>query len=265
MTETIKNFALYKGYGVATAILVLIIGGMVIGWALTQCRKAMDHSDRFDELLKSLCMSVLHKVLWIMVLMVALRQLGVDMAPFITGLGVSGFILGFAFKDALGNLAAGVMISINRPFRIGDLIETAGQLGVVTALDLMATSMKTGDNKKIIIPNNSIWGGAITNHSANDTRRVDMVVGIAYGANINQAKETISETLKTIAPILSAPAPVIEVVQMADSSVNLVVRPWCKTPDYWAVHFEAHQKLKEALDKAGIEIPFPQLDVHTAA
>lgn len=247
-----------------SALLVLFIASFIIRWVMSLVKAGLDKSERVDGLLQSLTESVVHKVLWVLFILVAAGQVGIDVGPFVAGLGVSGFILGFAFKDALGNLAAGIMISLTKPFQVGHFIETAGVAGTVSGLDLMATTISTGDNKKVIVPNSCVWGAAVTNYSANETRRVDMVVGVAYGADLNKTKDVIATTLKEIPQILAEPAVTIEVVELADSSVNFVVRPWCKTADYWGVHFAAHKQLKEALDAADIEIPFPQLDVHTS-
>ena len=186
----------------------------------------------------------------------------IDIAPLIAGLGVTGFILGFAFQESLANLAAGVMISLNRPFTVGDFVEVSGGTGVVKELNMMATTLSTPDNKVVIVPNKAVWGSAITNYTAMDTRRVDMVVGISYGADISKAKEVITKVIEGIDQCLADPAPMVEVVEMADSSVNLVARPWSKTADYWDVFFAFHHQIKVALDEAGIEIPFPQMDVH---
>jgi small conductance mechanosensitive channel len=175
---------------------------------------------------------------------------------------VTGFIIGFAFQESLGNLASGMMIALNEPFRVGDYVEVGGNSGTVKDMNMMATTLSTPDNKKVVVPNKNVWGSPITNYTALETRRVDLTAGISYGADINKAKEVILGVLKDQAAVLDDPAPTVEVIEMADSSVNLVVRPWCKTADYWSVVFSVNHAIKEALDEAGIEIPFPQMDVH---
>jgi len=200
--------------------------------------------------------------MWVIVLMIGLSQLGIDIGPMVAGLGVTGFVLGFAFQESLSNLASGFMILLNRPFEVGHYIEAAGTAGTVKELTMMATTLNSPDNKKVTIPNRAIWGGTITNYSAEDTRRVDLVVGIGYGADIGKAKEVIMGALTANEQVLADPEPVVEVVEMADSSVNLVVRPWANTDDYWAVYFALNHSIKEALDAEGLEIPFPQMDVH---
>jgi small conductance mechanosensitive channel len=154
------------------------------------------------------------------------------------------------------------MIALNQPFQVGDFVEVGGVPGVVDETNMMATTLHSPDNKKIVVPNRSVWGSTITNYSALDTRRVDLVMGISYSSDIGKAKEVILSVLKGNEMVLDDPGPTVEVVEMADSSVNLVVRPWCKTADYWKVYFSVNRAAKEALDQAGIEIPFPQMDVH---
>ncbi len=243
-------------------LLIIIIGRFVIKGLIKVTRRLCKRSSRITETLENFLVSVVGKVLWVVLLMVALPRLGIDIAPLIAGLGVTGFIVGFAFQESLGNLAAGLMLLLNAPFKIGDYIEAGGHAGAVKELNLMATTLLTPDNKKIVIPNRGIWGGSIVNYSAMDTRRVDMTVGISYSADIGKAIEVISGRLKNIPQILPEPAPMIELVEMADSSLNLVVRPWVNTADYWDVFFAANRSIKEGLDEAGIEIPFPQVDVH---
>jgi small conductance mechanosensitive channel len=204
------------------------------------------------------------KVLWVIVLMIGLQRLGLDIAPLVAGLGVTGFIFGFAFKDSLSNLASGIMILLNQPFKIGDFVEISGTMGSVKSMNLMATELATPDNKKITIPNSSVWGNTITNFSANDTRRVDMIFGIGYGDDIQKAKDIITEVLKNNDKVLPEPEPLIEVKSLSDSSVDFTVRPWTKSSDYWKLYYEVTRKVKEEFDKNGISIPFPQMDVHVS-
>ena len=242
--------------------IILIIGKIVVGIISNITRKALQKSNRVSEMLQGFAVNIVSKVLWVIVLMIALQRLGIDIAPLIAGLGVTGFIVGFAFQESLGNLASGLMIALNTPFKVGDFIETGGISGIVDELNMMATTMTTLDNKKVVIPNKSVWGSAITNHTALDKRRVDLGVGISYGSDIGKARNAIMSALKEVKEILNEPPPDIEVDLMADSSVNLVVRPWCKSDDYWTVYFKTNQTVKECLDRESITIPFPQLDVH---
>jgi small conductance mechanosensitive channel len=154
------------------------------------------------------------------------------------------------------------MIALNQPFEVGHYVEVSGTSGAVFEMNMMATTLHTPDNKKVIVPNSAVWGSSITNYTALDTRRVDLVIGISYSSDIGAAKDVLQSVLKENNMVLDEPGPTVEVVEMADSSVNFVVRPWCKTADYWKVHFSVNSAAKEALDNAGIEIPFPQMDIH---
>ena len=245
-----------------TSLLILFISYYVIRFIRYHLEKILQKSPRVDEMLKDLIVSVVGKTLWVLVFIMILSRLGLNIGPLIAGLGVTGFILGFAFQETLSNLASGVMLALNRPFSVGDYVDAGGVSGTVKAMDMMAVTMTTPDNKLIIIPNKSVWGSAITNYTAMDTRRVDMAVGISYGSDIAKAKKVILEALQSFDEVLPDPAPTIEVVSLGDSSVNMVVRPWVKTGDYWTIFFGAYPKIKAALDANGIEIPFPQMDVH---
>ena len=243
-------------------LLILEAESLVIKGLLKVIKVALHTAPRVNETLEKFILNVTGKVLWIVLLMIALPRLGVDIAPLIAGLGVTGFIVGFAFQETLGNLAAGLMIVLNQPFKVGDYIEAGSHAGSVKEINMMATTLTTPDNKKVMIPNRSIWGGSIVNYSSFDTRRVDMKVGIAYSADIGKARDLIAGILKNHKLVLDDPQPQIELVEMADSSINLVVRPWCRTPDYWTVFFDVNRAIKDTFDREGIEIPFPQMDVH---
>jgi small conductance mechanosensitive channel len=243
-------------------VVIVIVGKILIDWCCRALRSSLRKTGRVSELLENFITNVVSKVLWILVVLVAVQRFGVEVGPLIAGLGVTGFIIGFAFQESLGNLASGMMIALNEPFRVGDYVEVGGNSGTVKDMNMMATTLSTPDNKKVVVPNKNVWGSPITNYTALETRRVDLTAGISYGADINKAKEVILGVLKDQAAVLDDPAPTVEVIEMADSSVNLVVRPWCKTADYWSVVFSVNHAIKEALDEAGIEIPFPQMDVH---
>jgi small conductance mechanosensitive channel len=243
-------------------VVILIIGRIVIGMLKRVLRSAVRKSGNISDMLEKFLVDVSGKVMWVIVFMIALSQLGIDMAPMIASLGVAGFVIGFAFQESLGNLASGVMILINQPFKVGDFVEAGGHSGVVRELSLMSTMMTTGDNKRVTIPNGQVWGSSIVNYSAFDTRRVDMVVGIGYGDDIGKAIEVMRGVIDANDKVLRDPAVTIAVSEMADSSVNLVVRPWVNTADYWGVYFDLTRSFKEKLTEAGVEIPFPQMDVH---
>ena len=243
-------------------LIILIVGKFVIKAICKSLSMSIKKSGRVSELLESFIVNVTGKVLWLVVIMIAIQRVGIEIGPLIAGLGVTGFIIGFACQESLANLAAGIMIALNQPFRVGDLVELSGVTGFVDETNMMATTLHTPDNKKIVAPNGSVWGSTITNYTALNTRRVDLVMGISYSSDIGKAKDVIHSALKGNELVLDNPGSTVEVVEMADSSVNLVVRPWCKTTDYWDVFFSVNRAVKEALDQAGIEIPFPQRDVH---
>jgi small conductance mechanosensitive channel len=265
-TGQIKEWLMGQGIhlllNLLVALLILFASYYAISFICHYLEKILKKSPRVDVMLKELIVSVVGKSLWVLVIIMILGRIGFDIGPLIAGLGLTGFILGFAFQDSLSNLASGVMLTLNRPFQIGDYVDAGGVSGTVKAMDMMAVSLITPDNKKIIIPNKSVWGSAITNYTALDTRRVDMAVGISYGSDIAKAKQVILEAVLSFDEVLPDPAPTIEVVGLGDSSVKLVVRPWVKTTDYWTILFAAYPKIKAALDANGIEIPFPQVDVH---
>jgi len=215
------------------------------------------------EILAEFLTRVIRILLLVFVFTTAIAFLGMDLGPALISFSVVlGFVLGFALGDTLSNIAAGFMIAINKPFEIGDFVTVSGETGVVKVVGISTTELDTPDNKHIIIPNKSAWGANITNFTHNPIRRVDMETGVSYDTDLNLAIKTTMDVLKGCELIIDDPEPQVEVKAMADSSVNLVVRPWCRTEDYWTVFFYCQKAIKEAYDAAGIPIPFPQMDVH---
>ena len=246
---------------VLVALLLLAIGMVVIRVLTRTTQKALGRSGRVNALLQNFLCSVVNKTAWVLLLMIVIQRLGVNIAPLIAGLGVTGFILGFAFQESLGNLAAGMMIAINQPFQIGDYVTVGTISGTVRELNMMAATLFTADNIKVMVPNKVIWGAPITNYTATDKRRIDIAVNIAYGADITKAKRVALDTLRADPRVLDDPAPIAEVIAMGDSAVNLVLRPWTTPSDYWATFFALNQAVKEAFDREGIKIPLPQMDI----
>lgn len=246
---------------VLVALLLLTVGTVAIRSLTCATHKALVKSGRVNALLQNFLCSVVNKTAWVLLLMVVLQRLGVNIAPLIAGLGVTGFILGFAFQESLGNLAAGMMIAINQPFQVGDYVTVGTISGTVRELNMMAATLFTADNVKVVVPNKVIWGSPITNYTATDKRRLEIAVGIAYGADIAKAKRIALEVLRADARVLADPAPIAEVIAMGNSSVNLVLRPWATPATYWDAFFALNHAVKEAFDRNGIEIPFPQMDV----
>lgn len=194
--------------------------------------------------------------------LIALSQVGVQLGPVLAGLGVAGFIVGFALQESLSNLAAGVMILFYRPFDVNDWVEVGGALGKVSDMSLVSTTILSPDNQRYIVPNNKIWGDVIRNITAQDIRRVDLVFGIGYRDDIPKAEQVLSDIVKRHKLVLDEPAPAVKVSKLNDSSVDFVVRPWCKVTDYWEVYFDITRTVKLRFDEEGISIPFPQRDVH---
>ena len=246
-----------------SALVLFVVGWLVIRLVDFAIRKGLARSNRRGLLINFVASSVT-KACWAVLLVMVLGRLGVNVAPLVAGLGVTGFVLGFAFQESLGNLASGLMIALNEPFKVGDFVEIAGLQGSVVEMNIMATTLTTGDNKKIVVPNKSVWGGPIVNYSAMATRRVDVQVGIAYGEDIERALDVIRETVLSVPGVLKTPAPTIAVGALAESQVTINVRPWAKNADYWSVYFETLKAVKDELGRAGIEIPFPQVTVHQA-
>jgi len=247
---------------VLVALLLLAVGTVVIRSLTCATHKALVKAGRVNTLLQNFLCSVVNKTAWVLLLMVVLQRLGVNIAPLIAGLGVTGFILGFAFQESLGNLAAGMMIAINQPFQVGDYVTVGAISGTVRELNMMAATLFTADNVKVVVPNKVIWGSPITNFTATDKRRLEIAVGIAYGADIAKAKRIALDVLRADPRVLADPAPIAEVIAMGNSSVNLVLRPWATPATYWDAFFALNHAVKDAFDRNGIEIPFPQMDVH---
>lgn len=243
------------------AIVIVLVGRVVVRWLVKLSRKLMVRAD-LDPMLINFSSSIINAILLLFVLIAALDQLGVDTTSLIALLGAAGLAVGLALKDSLQNFAAGVMMILFRPFKVGDFIDAGGVMGIVEKISVFSTIMKTGDNREVIVPNGHIYDGAITNYSARDTRRIDMVFGIGYDDDLLKAKQLLTDIVTGHEKVMADPAPVIRVSELADSSVNFDVRPWVSADDYWPVRSELIEKIKLAFDENGISIPFPQMDVH---
>ncbi|CAD7838732.1 MAG: Small-conductance mechanosensitive channel [Olavius algarvensis Gamma 3 endosymbiont] len=246
---------------IGIAIAIFIVGKYVARMLSKLLQRAMRKSGT-EEMLVGFIGNISYAVLLIAVVLAAVDSLGVNVTSLMAILGAAGLAVGLALKDSLGNFAAGVMIIIFRPFKIGDFITAGGASGVVDEIGLFATLMHTGDNQRMIIPNSGIIGGNITNTSALPTRRVDLVFGIGYDDNIGQARDIIMSVIEGDERILKDPAPAVTVGELADSSVNLNVRPWVNSGDYWPVRADLLEHIKLKFDAAGISIPYPQQDVY---
>ena len=264
MGETIaviQDLALLYGVKVITALAIFIIGK----WVAKKISAVVQNllaKNAVDPAIQHFVGSLVSWVLLIFVVIAALGQLGIQTASFVAIVGAAGLAVGLALQGSLANFAAGVLILIFRPFKVSDFVEVAGVSGVVQRIQIFTTELHSPDNKKIIVPNGGIISGNITNYSANDTRRVDLVFGIGYGDDIDAAKAVLESVVAAEARVLTDPAPTVAVVELADSSVNLVCRPWVNTADYWDVYFNITEAAKKALDAKGISIPFPKRDLH---
>lgn len=246
---------------IGLAIAIFIIGKMVAR-IISNLLEAALRKANTDPMLIGFLGNISYTILLVAVVLAAVDSLGVNVTSLMAILGAAGLAVGLALKDSLSNFAAGVMIIIFRPFKIGDFITAGGASGVVDEIALFATIMHTPDNQRIIVPNSAIMGGNITNVSALPTRRVDLVFGIGYDDNIGKAKEIIESVISADERILADPAPAIAVGELADSSVNINVRPWVESADYWPVRADLLEIIKIKFDEAGISIPYPQQDVY---
>ncbi len=249
------------GIRVVTAIAIFYIGRLIVS-LLTRGLRQLLQKQEVDKTLETFVCNLARVALLAFVVVAAINSLGVQTASFIAVLGAAGLAVGLALQGSLSNFAAGVLIVMFRPYKVGDWIEAAGVSGSVLEVQILTTEMKTGDNKRVIVPNSQIMGSIITNYSAHDTRRVDLVVGVSYSDDLDKVRETLKSIVAADDRILDDPAVTIAVSELADSSVNFVVRPWVRTADYWAVLFDLTETIKKRFDAEGISIPFPQRDVH---
>jgi small conductance mechanosensitive channel len=246
---------------ITLALVILVVGRQVVGLLVSFIRKLMERA-KSDQILIDFACSLARMFLLLVVIIAALDQLGVDTTSMVALVGAAGLAVGLALQGSLQNFASGVMLVIFRPFDNGDFVEISGTSGVVEEIRIFTTRLRTGDNRTVIVPNGPIFNGTITNYSARNTRRVDMVFGIGYDDDIRQAKDIIVGLLQADERILADPAPLVAVAELADSSVNFAVRPWVASGDYWAVLYDLNEKVKLAFDAQGISIPYPQMDVH---
>ena len=246
---------------IVMALAVFIIGRLVISIILAVINKLLGKT-KMDSMLVNFVMSIMYALLLLFVIVASLDQLGVNTSSLIALVGAAGLAIGLSLQDFLKNFAAGVMLVVFRPFREGEFVEVNGISGTAERITIFNTIMRTGDGREVTIPNGPIYGNVITNFSRRDTRRVDMVFGIGYDSDLLKAKAILKEIVETDERVLSEPAPLVAVQELADSSVNFVVRPWAKTSDYWDVYRDTMEKVKLRFDAEGISIPFPQMDVH---
>jgi small conductance mechanosensitive channel len=226
-------------------------------------KKALSSSHvKISNLLRSMIQSTVRNIVFFIGLLIAISQIGISLGPLLAGLGIVGFIIGFALQGTLSNFASGVMILLYRPFDVGDVVEAGGVLGKVNHMSLVNTTFMTLDNQRLIVPNNLVWEGVITNITAQRVRRIDLMFGIAYGDDIGKVEKILTDIVVAHEAVLDSPEPVVKLHELAESSVNFVVRPWVKTDDYWETYWDITKAVKLRFDEEGISIPFPQRDVH---
>ncbi|MBN2161720.1 MAG: mechanosensitive ion channel [Pontiellaceae bacterium] len=259
--EKLQEIAVDYGVKIIAALLILVIGM----WAARMIRKGIAklmEKRAVDPTLISFVCSLLYVAMQAFVIIAALEKLNVKTASFIAILGAAGLAVGLALQGSLSNFAAGVLMIIFKPIKIGDFVEAGGAVGSVEEIGIFTTVLKSPDNKKIIVPNSGVTGGNITNFNVNGTRRIEIVAGISYDDDIDKAKEILNSIVAADERILKDPAPQVVMSEMADSSVNFIIRPWVAPADYWGVYFDTMEAIKKRFDEADITIPFPQRDVH---
>lgn len=249
-------------WNILLAIMVLIIGIILVRIACGVLKKWMLKA-KMGEILAEFSSRIVRLILYVFVVGTSLAFLGIEIGAALVSVSVVlGFVLGFALGDTLSNIASGFMVAITKPFKTGDYVDVNGESGTIKNVGISVTELDTVDNKHVIIPNKSVWGSNIVNYTKNPIRRVDMEMGVGYNDDLDKVIKTTMELLHNDNRILSDPAPQVAVKEFADSAVILVIRPWVKTPDYWGFYFDFQKVLKEAYDKEGINIPYPQMDVH---
>lgn len=257
----ISVYAVDYGIRIVYAVLIFIIGKWVARWVTNIVEKTMLKS-RVDPSIASFTKSLSYIGLMTFVVIAALNKLGIETTSFIAIIGAAGLAVGLALQGSLANFAAGVMLIIFKPFKVGDFVEVAGKMGTVVEIQIFNTILDQPDNRRMIVPNSKVTGDIVTNFSDIKMRRIDLVFGISYGDDMKKAKDALEKLCSEDARILKDPKPTIAVSELAESSVNLVCRPYVKPGDYWNVYFDLIEKGKSALEKAGCNIPFPQRDVH---
>lgn len=259
--NTIYTYLVTYGLKIVAALVIFIVGRWVARLVSNFVKKGMIKAN-VDETLAGFTQNLCYIALLAFVIIAALEKLGVRMTSFVVIVGAAGLAIGFALQGSLANFASGVMLIIFKPFKAGDYVEAGGKAGTVEKIQIFNTILNSPDNVRIIIPNGQVTGGNIMNYTANGTRRIDLVVGVSYEDDLKKAQQVIEKIISRDERILKEPVYTVAVSELGDSSVNFVVRPWVNAADYWAVRFDITEKIKLALDKNGISIPYPQRDIH---
>ncbi|BAO44620.1 small conductance mechanosensitive channel [Thiolapillus brandeum] len=261
LLELGQDFLIQYGPKVLAAVAIFVFGKILAKWLKRMVVRLMNKAD-VDPMVTGFTSSIVYIGLMVFVVMAALGQVGIQTTSFLAVLGAAGLAIGLALQGSLANFAAGFLLIIFRPFKVGDVVEAAGVTGKVDLIQIFTTTLKTADNKTIIVPNAKLGNDNIINYSTQKTRRVDLVVGVSYDADIKETRDILQDIVNSDERVLKDPEPLIVVGELADSSVNFFVRVWVESADYWGVFFDANETIKLRLDEAGIGIPYPQRDVH---
>lgn len=258
-----ENSGLIIHYGIqaVVALVILLIGGRIAKFCSNLTQKTFTKK-KVDQAVGSFVASIIYALVLAVTILMALSQVGIETTSFIAILGAAGLAVGLALQGSLSNFASGVLIILLRPFKSGDYVEAGGKSGTVKKIEIFSTELRTPDNKVIIVPNSQIMSDAITNYSRESTRRIDLVIGVSYEADLRKTRAVLESVLKAETRLLNEPAYTIAVSELADSSVNFIVRPWVNSGDYWPTYWSLMENIKIALDDADIGIPYPQMDVH---
>lgn len=264
--EYLQTTGLSFGMRVVSSLVILVLGALAIRAVSAFLRTAVEQRVKGEnEMLVRFVTSVTVKTCWAFLLVLVLGKLGVEVGPLIAGLGATGLVVGFAFQESLGSLAAGVMIALNKPFKVGDFVTVAGFEGTVKALDMMAVVLATVDNRRVTIPNKSAWGAPIVNYSALDVRRIDFSYSVAYGSDLKKVRDVVMKTLTGLEGVIAEPATEVAITSLDSSSIAVSARVWSRTCDYWLVRNAGIEAVNNAFVAEGIVQPFPQVDVHMIA
>ncbi len=246
--------------GMSVALWVL---GKIFVWTTRKSLlEVAKHNSKFTPMLYSLTSRVVSVIIWVLIALFILQCWGIDLTPILAGLGITGVVLGFALQESVSSFFSGLMLAVNRPFRTGDFVDIGGVTGIVMAMDAMCVTLASPDNKKIVLNNKNVWGNTIINFSFTSTRRVDFTVSVEYGSDLEKVKETILNLLKSYPEVLEKPETLVEINNYSNNSIDFVARPWVNTKDYWLIYWRFNGQIYGELGKAGIKIPFNQVDIH---
>ncbi len=265
MEDAVKEgISLITSYGlkVIGAILILIIGKMVAAWVQKKVAQTLERSGKVDDTLKGFLANLARYLVLIVTVLAVLSQFGIETTSLIAVFGAASLAIGLALQGTLSNVAAGVMLLIFRPFKVGDFVEAGGTAGTVKAITLFVSELATPDNVQILVPNSQVWGTIVKNYSHHTTRRVDLVMSIDYTDDIDKAQKVVEQVVKADTRVLGDPAPMVVVGNLGDSSVDLTIRVWCQSGDYWPLKFDLTKNLKQQFDGEHLTIPFPQRTIH---